>query len=285
MTGASQFCKDISERVRKTTTSVWSSVCSYKSEMHQIMPHQKWTLHKLLNTKVLTICIFSMTPGMSQAALAGYQPPPDQKPPSGYSDSSGVRGRCNATSGRSLTLLAPITHVGQTISPHPTFAWFIPDNQTVPIQFSLYEFDTNLKPKRLNSYTQQFQSSQGIMKLSLSQKLPGLSVGKRYLWQLQTLCSSNHPSRNPVARAEIEVVHIHQSVLTALSVTSEPSLRANLYAEAGIWYDALNEVLPPTPKEQTRRDVASLLASLAKLEKAGQSRHLSNIAMSNTISD
>ncbi|WP_244142054.1 DUF928 domain-containing protein [aff. Roholtiella sp. LEGE 12411] len=281
---ASPVHKNISDKVRKIAPLVCSSLYIYKSEMHPMMTYKKWTLHKLLNFKILTTCILSTTLSTTQIALAGYQPPSDQKPPSGYSDSSGVRGRCKATSGRSLTLLAPITHVGRTTSLHPTFAWFIPDNQAVRIQFSLYEFDTSLKPKKLNIYTQQFQSSQGMMKRSLPQKLPGLSVGKRYLWQLQTLCNSNRPSRNPVSRAEIEVVQIPQALLTALSVTKEPSLRANLYAEAGIWYDAINEVLP-TSGEQTGRAVASLLTSLAKLEKTGQSRHLSNIAMSNAISN
>ncbi|WP_225225602.1 DUF928 domain-containing protein [Komarekiella delphini-convector] len=280
---AFQFHKNISEKVRKVATSVCSSIYIYKSEMHPMMTYKKWTLHKLLNFRVLTSCILSTTLGTTQVALAGYQPPSDQKPPSGYSDSSGVRGRCKATSGRSLTLLAPTTHVGRTTSLHPTFAWFIPDNQAVPIQFSLYEFDTNLKPKKLNIYTYQFQSAQGMMKRSLPQELPGLSVGKRYLWQLQTLCNSNHPSRNPVARAEIEVVHIPQTLSNALSITHEPSLRANLYAEAGIWYDAINEVLP-IPGGQTGRAVANLLTNLAKIEKTRYG-HLSSIVISNAINN
>ncbi|WP_341530782.1 DUF928 domain-containing protein [Nostoc sp. UHCC 0302] len=277
------FSEKLSEIIRKTETSACSLAYIYKSEMHPMMTYKKSHLHKLLNTKVLISCILTTTLGISQTALAGYQPPPDQKPPSGYSDSSGVRGGCKTTSGRSLTLLAPITHVGQTTSPHPTFAWFIPYDQPVPIQFSLYEFDTNLKPKKLNIYTHQFQSSQGIMKRSLPQKSPGLSVGKRYLWQLQTLCNPNHPSQNPIARAEIEVIEVPQSLLHSLSATRNPALKASLYAKAGIWYDALSELLPSTSKGEINQVFSSMLASLAKLEKTEQSSYLSNTAMSDRL--
>ncbi|AFZ23957.1 hypothetical protein Cylst_1685 [Cylindrospermum stagnale PCC 7417] len=80
------------------------------------MIHRKWLLHKLLDAKLLTSCILSMTLGLSQTALAGYQPPPDQKPPSGHSDSSGVRGVHNNRRA-TLTLLAPATYVGRTTLP------------------------------------------------------------------------------------------------------------------------------------------------------------------------
>ncbi|MFK0733244.1 MAG: DUF928 domain-containing protein [Gloeotrichia echinulata GP01] len=231
------------------------------------MTHNKWLLYKLLNVTMITICVLSFSLSETQIALGGYQPPRDQKSPSGYSDSSGVRGGCKATGRERLRLLAPLTHVGQTTSPRPTLAWLAPHDQTLLIEFSLYEFDINLKPKKLNIYTRRLTTTPGIMKLSLPQNLPGLKVGKRYLWQLQTLCDTHRPSRNPFTRAEIEVVHTPQTLLIALSRTQEPSQKAHFYAEAGIWYDALNEVLPPTPNRQLLRIFTSLLTDLAKFEQ------------------
>lgn len=55
------------------------------------MNYINWLLHKLLSAKILTICVMTITIGVTQAAYPGYQPPPDQKPPTGYSDSSGIR--------------------------------------------------------------------------------------------------------------------------------------------------------------------------------------------------
>ncbi|QSJ14336.1 hypothetical protein JYQ62_20680 [Nostoc sp. UHCC 0702] len=74
---------------------------------------------------------------MGQTALAGYQPPKDQKPPAGHSDSSGVRGGCKTSSGRSPIMFAPAAHIKQP----NYFAWFVTDHQPVAIQFKLYEFD------------------------------------------------------------------------------------------------------------------------------------------------
>ena len=222
----------------------------------------KW-LHKLFNLRVLVSCALMITLSFTQPALAAYQPPTDLKSPTVYTDSSGVRGGCKASGGRLLTILAPTTHVGQTTLSHPTFAWLVPDEQPTPMEFTLYEFDANADPTQL-AYKHELQSSPGIMKLSLPQQLPGLTVGKRYLWQIETLCNRNHPSRNLLARAEIEVVQMPRTLKTALSDRREYSQKATLYAEAGIWYDALREALSSSANEQLLI-AASLLEDLAKL--------------------
>jgi Domain of Unknown Function (DUF928) len=244
-----------------------------------MIAHIRWLLHNFFRAKILTSCILILTLGFSNTALAGYKAPRSQKPPSGYTDSSGVRGACQDISPRELTILAPINHVGQTTSIRPTFAWFVFDKQPLPIEFSLYEFDEGSKPKLLHK--SKLQSYPGVMKFTLSSKVSPLKVGKTYLWQLQAVCNSNHPSRDPVARAEIQVVRMPLTLLTALSRTSDRYLKANLYAEAGIWYDALQEVLPSTSKGQLGTMVVSLLEDLAKLEQPKQSRYLNIIAMNN----
>jgi Domain of Unknown Function (DUF928) len=244
------------------------------------MTHGKWLLQKLFNTTVLTSFALTMILSLTQRTLAEYKPPPNQKPPSGYTDSSGVRGGCRAigNSGE-LTLLAPVSHVGQTSSPHSTFAWFVPNYQSMPIEFSIYEFDTSDQPKKL-AYKHQLQSLPGIMKLSLPQEQQGLKVGKRYLWQVEILCNNNRPSRNPLARAEIEVVPMPQTLKTALLNTTDRSQKVYLYAAAGMWYDALREALAFSANGQSGKIVATLLQDLANLEKATQKRDLNQVALS-----
>ncbi|WP_156481562.1 MULTISPECIES: hypothetical protein [unclassified Anabaena] len=50
------------------------------------MTQNQWLLHQLVIS-----CVLSTTVIISQVALAGYEPPDDQKPPKESSDSSGVR--------------------------------------------------------------------------------------------------------------------------------------------------------------------------------------------------
>ncbi|MCX7594854.1 MAG: DUF928 domain-containing protein [Fischerella sp.] len=220
----------------------------------------------------------TITLSLTQATLAAYKPPRDQKPPSGYTDSSGVRGRCKTTGTGSLTLLAPITHVGQTTSAHPTFAWFVTHHQRMPIEFSVYEFDNNEQPHKL-VYRSEVQSSPGIMKLSLPKEQPGLSVGQKYLWQVEILCNRNRPSRNLLASAEIEVVAIPASLKDALNHEQDRTQRATLYAEAGMWYDALSEALNTSNTGALGIVAANLIQDLAKLEKSPKSEDLSQIAL------
>ncbi|WP_229546856.1 hypothetical protein [Nostoc sp. CHAB 5836] len=99
--------------------------------------YRKRLLNKIFKTKILTSCFLSIFLSIIQTALAGYQPPKDQKPPTGHSDSSGVRGGCKINSGRSLIILAPDTHIERINS----FAWFVTDHQPVVRQFNLYGFD------------------------------------------------------------------------------------------------------------------------------------------------
>jgi hypothetical protein len=242
------------------------------------MTHKKWLLHKLFNAKFLTSCVLTITLSFTQATQAAYKPPPNQKPPSGYTDSSGVRGGCQANGVRSITLLAPVTHVGQTTLHHPTFAWFVPYSQQIPLEFTLYQFDKNEQPSKL-AYKQQLQSSPGIMKLSLPQEGQGLSVGKKYLWQLETLCSSNRPSRNLLVRSEIEVVKIPSKLKMALSNKREFQ-KVHLYAEAGLWYDALTEALALSANGQLAKVAVSLLEDLAQSEHALLNKDFGNIALS-----
>jgi hypothetical protein len=243
-----------------------------------MMTRQKWLLHKIFNPKILTICALTITLSLTQATLAAYKPPSDQKPPSGYTDSSGIRGRCKTIGTGSLTLLAPVTHVGQTTSVHPTFAWFVAHHQRVPMEFSLYEFDNNDQPHKL-IYKSQLQSSPGIMKLSLPQEQPGLSVGQKYLWQVEILCNRNRPSRNLLARTEIEVVAMPASLKDALDHEQDRTQRATLYAEAGMWYDALSEALNPSNTGELGKAAANLIQDLANLEQSPNSGDLSQIAL------
>ncbi|WP_342002121.1 DUF928 domain-containing protein [Chlorogloeopsis sp. ULAP02] len=230
----------------------------------KMMIRRKWLLHKSFNPRVLLISALTITLSLTQVTLAAYQPPRDQKSPSGYTDSSGTRGRCKASQAASLRLLAPITHVGQTTSSHPTFAWLLPAQEKIPIEFTLYQIDNN---DQLNlAYKLEVESSPGIMKLSLPQTLPGLTTGQRYLWQVEVLCNRNRPSHNLVARAELDIVAMPTNLKNLLARSQNRLQRANLYAEAGMWYDALAEALNCSQGE-LGKVATSLLQDLANLEK------------------
>lgn len=233
--------------------------------------------------RLVTSCVLSLSLAVTPVALAGYTPPPNQPPPKGNTTSSGPRGGCESSQGASLTVLAPIKHVGQTASTHPTFAWFVPDTKPFPMEFSLFELAEDNSFKLVEKL--KLQSSPGIMQQSLPKDKSGLAVGQRYLWQVTVFCDPNHPSTALVARAEIEVVEMPSALKSALSSTTERSQIVELYANAGLWYDALREALGSAPSPTPEVVAATLLEDLAKLEELQQSAKLSQVVSSDRSTD
>ncbi|WP_313926757.1 DUF928 domain-containing protein [Microcoleus sp. FACHB-1515] len=176
---------------------------------------------------------------------------------------TGRRGGCLSAETASLTAIAPLSHVGQTIAPHPTFMWFVPDEQPFSIEFYLYQ--QQVSGEQL-IYQVNRSSTPGMMSLTLPTAEPALQVGQRYRWQVVLLCNPNSPSSALVADAEVEIARPSAELETAFASTINPAARANLLAEFGLWYDA---IAVADPEEQI-----NLLTNLSAIEAAnGSSNH------------
>lgn len=233
----------------------------------------QWLINKRINIPYVLSLALVITP----AALASYVPPSDQKPVpperrsdggttrvERRSDGGTIRG-CNTQEEMSLTLLAPQNHVGQTISQRPTFAWFLRGSGSFEVKFTIYELvpGSNLKEIHTNS----FQSSSGIMKLApFSKDEPGLEVGKDYVWRVVVYCEPGKPSMGFDEWASIKVVEMPPALPSQLDKAATSAEKANIYAKAGLWYDALGEALNLAQASQLGELGSALLEDLAKWE-------------------
>lgn len=52
-----------------------------------------------------------------------------------------IQGNKTKADSATLTTLATYGHVGQSTATNPTFAWYIPDRQSYPVESWLYESD------------------------------------------------------------------------------------------------------------------------------------------------
>lgn len=235
----------------------------------QLDLRRKNLMNKLLLSSIFTLSLLFTTtaiavsqPPKKPTTIAVYKPPKKPSKPKNPPSSNGARtGGCTGTTQTSLTALAPLAYVGQTVSMQPTFAWFVPDVQSREMELSIYEY-TNGKAKLIHKMRS--QSTPGIVHVSLAQEKVSLSVGQKYVWQIALLCNPNHPSEDLVVRAEIEVVPIPSRLTNALSQTTEPNKRAELYAEEGLWYDALGETLN---NSTNKASTLKFLEQLSKLEE------------------
>ena len=193
-----------------------------------------------------------------------YTPPPDSPPPTNTSTTTTRSGSCSSASGPDLVPLAPQTHVGRSTSQQPTFAWFTPDVGDYTLQFFLREYLPSGSLRTI--YVQELESGDrdptGITTLSLQGADLSLAVDKTYSWNVILVCNPNRPSESLVAGADIEVVSAPSALREVLAAASG-SDRARLYAESGLWYDALAESLA---RDDGTSVQARLLDDLASLE-------------------
>lgn len=210
---------------------------------------------------------------MSVPAYAEYIGP--MSAPSSPTANTGRRGGCNGESATELTVLAPQSHVGQTVSSHPTLAWYVPEATPTPLE--VYIYDITDREQRSLTYKAELTSTPGIMTLPLPEEHIGLEVGHRYVWQVVLLCNPNRPSGALITSTELEVVpHSIEldNQLRQLNETEYTDLntlyrqRSEIYAEAGIWYDAFADALYYASIGD-RSSLFALLNDLNAIETAG----------------
>lgn len=219
---------------------------------HLSKPRQR---HALITSLILALSI-----GIAPTALAKYRPPKNPSAPKERGTNTTRGDSCDRKAEGKLTPLVPFSHTGQTSSSRPTFVWFVPDRTPHPLQFRL--FKSNGQPL----YRTETQSQPGIMQFSLPSNLPPLTVGQSYQWQVVLVCDPQVPSRNMVATAAIQVVKPAVSLQTQLAAAPTPQQRSDLYAEAGLWYDAISTALKASETAQNHSAVLDLLGSLASSE-------------------
>lgn len=178
----------------------------------------------------------------------------DRAPTSGRS--SGGRGCGVSTPPKdadvpALILLTPNGQAGQTVSTRPTFAWFVRDAMSFPIEFRLYEQMGNRFKLVKEIKDDRLKSTLGIMVMSSAGALPQLVVGRRYRWQVELVCNPSRPSSNLFAEAMLDVVPLQAGLKNQLAQTRDRRTQADLYAQANLWYDVLKTAFtPPTSATQ-----------------------------------
>jgi hypothetical protein len=133
-----------------------------------------------------------------------------------------------------LFALAP-NHVALTVQEQPTLYWYLSKPSKYPIELTIIiEKDTPpLLEKRIP-----LPSRSGIYPLRLSDFDIRLSTGTQYRWFLALVPDPNRRSRDIVAGAIIERVETPEALRSRLLKANREEI-SNIYAEAGMWYDAL----------------------------------------------
>jgi hypothetical protein len=194
---------------------------------------------------------------ITTAAVPVYKPPLRGAP--GGRVGGGTRG-----SGREvfvLTVLAP-DHSALTVSEQPSLFWYISSSTSLPIEVTVMDLRT----------TQPVLETQlaapvapGVQRIRLADHGVRLEPGVPYRWFVTVVPNSNRRSRDILAGGAIERVEPPEGLPAKLAQARKEEI-APLYAQAGVWYDALSAIsdqIDSTPNDAgLRKQRATFLAQV-----------------------
>jgi hypothetical protein len=181
-------------------------------------------------------------------------------------------GSCDSTEEQPVPVL-PATEPVLTAAQYPTFFVDLPKSSVKEAELRLLSSN---KDQIVYETTVTLPSKPGIVSFSLPADgtLPPLEIGKSYYWQLRVICDPQDRSGDMLVEGPVQRVELSLSLINELKKAS-PREHPAIYAEAGIWYDALSSLAQlrrSSPNDSTiAADWAELLKSVGLVQTGASS--------------
>ncbi|MBN3872714.1 DUF928 domain-containing protein [Nostoc sp. JL33] len=180
---------------------------------------------------------------VAQATTFKQPPLPPGLPPGGRVRGGAKRGGCPLAK-PDLTALMPSTKEansvinvwGQTIGERPSWFFYVPYTKDLPyeVEFVLQDQDSN----EIYQKAIALPDKPGVIRVSLPTTAPALALNKPYLWFFTINCDKEKNSPPTFLQGVIQRVQLNPATVKELQ-TTEPLKRYSIYAQNGIWYEAL----------------------------------------------
>lgn len=201
------------------------------------------SLHRLLRITLIAGAIAGALP--VQVMAQEYVPPNRGLP--GRREGGGTRGCWTVNSSSAtpnLTAVVPDRNFGYTTQAHPSFFVYVPPayaERAKAAEFVLSDSQGN------PVYSVTFQTVPGdnpITRLDLPQEanVAPLAIGEDYQWSFSLICDLTDRSADFVVDSWIQRIEPDAALAIALQ-GARPEQYPELYAGAGIWYDALTSIV------------------------------------------
>ena len=179
--------------------------------------------------------------------------------------SRGSRGLCNTVDeGFSLQVLVP--GAGFTTVRQPNLYWSISSPLSADLVFTLIpvmapgSFDY---PEALIDKTITHSVKAGIHSLSLADYGVSLEEDREYEWSVSIVCDPKNPSLNLSAIGRIKRIK-PSTDLTARVKAAKPEQLVTVYANNGIWYDALDTLSQLIAQNGNNENLRKIQVNLLK---------------------
>lgn len=225
-------------------------------------------------------CVLGVTPARSQekkdppprpSGQSEPAPPrsapavatPVYKPPLRGAPGGRVGGGTRGT-GRETFVLAVLApqHTGQTTQEQPSLYWFISSPTSSAVELTIIDAQ-GTQPLVETRITPPIQP--GVHRIRLAEYGVRLTPGVAYRWFVAVVSDSGRRSKDVLAGGAIERVEAPRELSVKLASVPRDHLPF-LYAEAGLWYDAvtaLSELIEAEPQNAAlRKQRAALLVQV-----------------------
>jgi hypothetical protein len=191
------------------------------------------------------------------ASAAGVKFLPKTKGVASVRVTGGSRGSGDAAV--TLDVLAP-DDIGTTTQEQPSLFWY--QSKPADAKFEL----TLLQPNKIKPLVQvkvDRANKTGVQRLKLSDHGVKLAPGVEYQWVVALVTDSQNRSTDLVASGAIKRVETEADLKAKISQATPASL-AGIYAEAGIWYDALGALSDQIEAQPDNRALRQTRADLLR---------------------
>jgi len=170
-----------------------------------------------------------------------------------------VRCKCQNFPQISVTALVPENKIGRTVSDYPTFFFYLPQPNAELAEFILEDENGNL----IYQQDLTIKNLSGVIGVSIpaNTNLPPLEVGKKYTWVFSLVCDPDDRSADKVERGVVQRVELSADILRKLD-QADPRQKTVIYAENGIWQDALSTLAAARRANLNDTDLAADWESL-----------------------
>ena len=211
----------------------------------------------------------------SKAAVFTYNPPlpPNLGAPKGRTGGGASRGACAQSQAMHAVLPSSAARsYSLTALEHPTF-WFYLPNRPHPetrLEFVLQDAADRYVYKTVFN---QPNASAGLVSVTVPEQSSPLIANAAYSWTLSLQCDPTNPSQMAFIRGGIQRVAIAAhpdsapTLSTAIPTSSDPAITAQLYAQQGLWYDAITILAQALQTQPTNQFTAQAWKDL--LERSG----------------
>jgi hypothetical protein len=206
-------------------------------------------------------------PAAPAAAAAPVRFRPATKEATSVRVTGGSRGSGESTV--TLDVLAP-DEIGLTTQEQPSLFWYQSKPANAKFELTLLQ-DNKVKP--IVQVQIERSTKAGIQRLKLADYNAKLTPGVEYQWVIALVSDPDNRSKDQVASGVIKRIEPSADLKTKLAAAA-PGAAVGLYADAGVWYDALSllsDQIDADPANQTLHQTRADLLRQVGLKTAADS--------------